>query len=542
MPAEHIRRSKRQAEREAATQAGKRQKLEPQEETTATRGQDTTHAQPSKAQTRHDNPLTSTAFLEGQISPKNLGDGIGHTTGTLTRPRSPSPSTSPAAELLAPPPAKRRRTSPTPPVSNLTRASIEALLPGSAFGHAAPIFKKRHWTIKDEHALRKDWSASDEAELVARGTSDAEVIAWRATASVFGCAPPDLFRYGLRQQRRRGDEEDDNRTFWQAMLRLLVHPFWAGSDVAAPRRALQVAVMHRIGPHGHAQPLAPPWSREEPGFVAWVRELHARRPAAAAGSRESAERRVELAGIAEFRSTAQVNSRWGMRELEAIMGRLAQEASRGYYRPVPAFERFLFMVQVEDVVLVERSLGRMYQGNGDPSEVTTMDYFREYWRKLPDEARKVTEADRQWVLQQKRLAIIGERREALIRHRLREAGGHLHLLDIPPFDPDPDFHLYSEVSEAQLLVIRGQRPPPPAYRWARTLLGRRADSMTLHAYGIMARALGAPTGAAGTLFGDWEDAAAKPVADAPVDGSRNLAGLLFSSHILRIQGGPLGLR
>lgn len=588
MPANDQQKGKRRAGPEATTQPAKRQKRKAQEnETPATRGPNTTHTLPATSQTQKANPPASTALLEGEISPKNFGT-VPKRRGSSSSSTSTSSTTT--TSLLAPPPRKRRRrASPHPPVSGLTRASVAALLPGSAFGHAAPILARRHWTVKDEHALRKaGWTPSDEAALAARlrprdpaarkpGTPvHAEVLAWRAMAALFGCEPPDLFRYGLKLLR---DDDDDSGggekhelfvapRFWPGLLRLLPHPFWGG-DVAALRLALQLAVMHRAGPRGHAGPLAPPWSRVEPAFVQWLRELQALRRGDGDGDgdkvggidgwrreMEDAERRVEVAGVAEFRSRVQVRDRTGMRELDELIEYGARELAGGVVEPVPAYERFLFMVRGEDVEMVTTALNSMYSTSGDDEEevrvivdaaaeagkkqrrkpdLTVVDFFRTYWHGLPERDREVTEADTQWLLEQKRMAIIAERREALIRHRLQAAGDSLDLLDIPPFDPDPDFHLYSYVNEAQLFTIRGRRPPPATYRWAREHLGHRADAMTLHASATMARCLGPTTGAAGLLIdGRVQAPVFNPTGAyfSHVENLRSRPGLLYSSREL----------
>jgi len=521
MSNEYSRKVERRGRPEGTTQAGKRKRLEPHEQILGTQGQNTNGAQlaqtqaQTQTQTQHCKHPSSAAFLEGEISPKNFGEAFGTPSSSSSIPS--------ATDLLAPPPAKRRRSSPTPSVSNLTRASVEALLPGSAFGHAGPIMKKRHWSVKDEQMLRRSWSTADQADLVALGTSYAEVMVWRSAASIYGCTPPDLFRYGLKQSPPR--DADENELFWGALLKLMVHPFWGG-DVAVLRLALQLAVMRRAGRRGHVPPLSPPWSHTEPRFLEWVRESHV----PGADPDVKAEQRAELAGIAQFRSRTHVTNRWGMRELESLLS-WPHEVEGAPDDSLPVFERFLFMLKFEDLRCVESALACMFQGEGN-TDMIPENHFAAYMGRSPANARKVTEADRQAVLEQKRMAVIGERREALIRHHLHLSRDELFLLDIPPFDPDPDFHLYSGATEAQMLAIRGQRPPPATYKWAMKTMGGYGDRMALRACGIMAGAFGRLKGAAGELFELQANVKERIIMmDTPWEARQNLPGLLFSSYI-----------
>lgn len=535
MPPGISQKGKRQAETQGGAPSSKLRKLAPKEVTEPQAGT----AHPTHSSRTHTQQATasssSAAFLEGEISPKNLGGNPG---GGLKRAGSPSANstTSTSGLLFPPPPKKRRRLSPTPPVSGLTCASIEALLPGSTFGHAAHIFKERYWTLKNEKALRKDWSSADETQLLALGTSDAEVMVWRTFTSLYNCTPSDLFRYGLK--RDSPADEKANSAFWQAMLRLIVHPFWGG-DVAALRYGLQLASMSRAGPQGHVRPLAPPWSHTEPQFLDWVRESHATGPRVY----RQAERELELAEVAEFRSTAQVINRSGMEQLEhelrTVIYHLVKQgylSDRGPGSSPPVFSSFLFMLGLDEVLLVEKALSRMHRG---PENEDGPDFLKAWWDTLQGRDREVTAHDVRDVVQKKRMAIIDERREVLIRHHMHATNSRHCLLDIPPFDPDPGFHMYSDVKEAQLLVVRGKRPPPETYRWAKEKLGISGNSMTTYACGIMSQAFGLAESHAGALF----DRKRNRTPVGQVEGThrktrQNLAGLLFSSYIAGWPGQP----
>ena len=499
-----------------ASRAGKRPKLEPdaEEQMPEAEAQPTDpQVQPrgqAQGQTRvltlADHGPISVALLEDQISPKNAEGAAAFAEAALLN-----------STALLPPSPRRRRTSPRPPIRNITKADIEALLPGSAFGHSDFVFAKKYWSVRDERALRKSWSEEDEAALRAQDSvSDAEVHVWIAMGELFQCQPPDLFRYGLKYDAPAGGGD---AAFWERLFRLLPHPMWAG-NIAILRYALQLAVIHRIGTQGHVDPLIPPWSHTEPSFIRWMVESA---PAGGGTQRPWTHHELELAAVAEFRSRVQVQRKTGMEKLDLYMEETSSGAYDQTYLTVPTFERFLFMLEEEDLALLTQALDATYdplvkmQGGGDGKVGSDSDtkeqgagpqrgpnvaeLFKAYWDGLPVERKTPTDGNRKWVADQRRLAIIAERREAMIRHRILAAGeSDVHvLLDIPPFDPDPYYHLYPEVREAQLLVVWGLRVSPSTHQWARGQFGPDTGRLNLWVCEMMARAIGGPIGAAGDL-------------------------------------------
>jgi hypothetical protein len=112
---------------------------------------------------------------------------------------------------------------------------------------------------------------------------------------------------------------------------------------------------------------------------------------------------------------------------------------------------------------------------------TVASTFDAYWNDLTPEEKGDTAAWREEYLAERRLEILAERREAVIRSRIDASWGQsehhfglkhtipLHeveLLDVPPFDPNPNFsHFERFVNEANLRIIRGNWLTPATKSW-----------------------------------------------------------------------------
>jgi hypothetical protein len=150
----------------------------------------------------------------------------------------------------------------------------------------------------------------------------------------------------------------------------------------------------------------------------------------------------------------------------------------------------------------------------DTNPVTVASVFDAYWTSLTPEEKGDTEAWREEYLAERRLELLAERREAVIRSRIDASWGHppqhfglkhtmplrpVELLDVPPFDPNPNFSRFERsVDEVNLRVIRGNwltpatkswfwehatlfswdrpRPPPPQVGWANGGSSSSSDS------------------------------------------------------------------
>lgn len=101
--------------------------------------------------------------------------------------------------------------------------------------------------------------------------------------------------------------------------------------------------------------------------------------------------------------------------------------------------------------------------------VTVHSAFTAYWTPLTPSSRGSTPAHHSAYLDEKRLEILASRREYLIRRRIDPSWSTapaVELLDIPPFDPNPDFGLFAELVNAyNLHVVRGLRAPPAMMEW-----------------------------------------------------------------------------
>jgi hypothetical protein len=101
--------------------------------------------------------------------------------------------------------------------------------------------------------------------------------------------------------------------------------------------------------------------------------------------------------------------------------------------------------------------------------VTVHSAFTDYWTPLSPTSRGVTPASQTAYLDEKRLEILASRREYLIRRRIDphwSTNPAVELLDITPFDPNPDFKLFTQlVNPYNLHVVRGLRPTPEMMDW-----------------------------------------------------------------------------
>jgi len=467
----------------------------------------------------------SQAWLEDQISPK-----------TVVK------QAPPAEEDSGPKKKGTRKPKPPPPdkpsTSNLTWAAVESLLPTSAFGQAHWV-ARRFWTVKEEIELRNAWSKTDELALA---TSHSEVLVSRFIPQLYNCQLADLFRYGLRYIPPAPDKggRATDESFWINLMRLLPHPFFLGK-IEILRYALQAAVCHRTADPSarndavHVDPLVPPWSHREPGYISWLKELRAQYPEGSSGYATKTEEIVEAS---EWRCQVQVESKMWMGELAAIMSQHAEafKAQCGGAAPpgeVDPLEYYLFLLTGQDLTFLElcleafdkqqcrkqEKLARTWQevpglkeqdgeddddddGDDDDTDgedendgedknddeasdegpptyrkgemvmfnaestpssrsptpppprrinvplrpVTVDSSFLKFWVAQTAEAKFVTAEAKTLYKSEKRLAVIAERREALIRHKIGGKVGRADaarvLLDVPPFDPDPDFHLF----------------------------------------------------------------------------------------------------
>ena len=347
-----------------------------------------------------------------------------------------------------------------PKIQGLTAATVEALLPGSAFGHARLILRRGYWSVKDERELRQSWSSEDECELEDTGTSRYEIGVWAVMAEHYRCTPRDLFRYGLRWE---PPDNVANSLFHEALRRLLPHPFFRG-DVALLRAALQLAVMNRVGENNHVHMLGPGWSHKDPSFVAWLDETPPK-------ERDKYWQK-DRARTAEMRFMAQVlrqlcreidTDPYGCRrdrgDLHGWLVIFYRDQLAAMGRTAPKLgdwtEGLLFLLQVVDLEALEWAIDRCYSSSMSLAESQghgVQAYFQSYWARMASESSGDTNTDNYTVGQldsdevkmQKRLAVLAERREALIRIRMHKAKESYRLLDIPPFDPDPGFDLWDE--------------------------------------------------------------------------------------------------
>jgi hypothetical protein len=421
--------------------------------------------------------------------------------------------------------------------------------------------------VKDELELRRSWSAADEAAVV---PSEAEVLVSRHLAALYSGTPrvQDLFRYGLKyispQPHRNGTASDQR--FWVRLLRLLPHPFFMGR-LEVLRYALQQAVWFRTSSlqagDYHVQPFAPPWSHAEPGYVAHLKELQSRYPAGSTGWLIKAK---ELVETAEFRARTQVVGRVGMQELVGVM---AEERARFYPRwpAVPELEKYLFLLEERDVNFLEVCLDRLdavqretqarkalnweeqnfgvsygeipcgeipyveeHRGHRaglefvmDPAaavrekncaiEPITVDgTFARFFRGLGKEETFVTADMKAAYLVEKRMGVLADRREAVIRQRISAKGGRetSMLLDVPPFDPNPDFHLFQgdtgAVELGGLYVVMGVYTTPDISDWLyRQGMGQKEKKPGAAPDSAVARVLGSGADAVVENRGQVED-------------------------------------
>lgn len=511
----------------------------------------------------------SQAWLEDQISPK-----------TVVQPPLP-------AEEASPPKKKgTRKPKPPPPdkpsISNLTWASVESLLPASAFGQASWIHR-RFWTVKEEIELRRAWSEADESCL---SITHSEVLVGRFVTELYGCQLADLFRYGLKyippQPDRNGNPVDD--AFWINLLRLLPHPFFLGK-IEILRYALQGAVYYRTSDFAaqnlHVKPFMPPWSHQEPGYISWLKELRGRYPEGSAGYNTKT---VEIVEASEWRCQTQVENKMWMQELCGIMDELAGPFASRFPAPqeLDPVEHYLFVLTERDLAFLEACLDELDRAQRGCQEqrpltwqelhswkeypegeipyveehrgyhrsdvefslnppapppppakkknvplrpVTVDSSFLEFWASRPAEAKFVAPEAGSLYRAERRLAVLSERREALVRRKIGAKGGREPrvVLDVPPFDPDPDFHLFEQTgrrgsNRAGLMVVRGVYTTPAAAEWLGRWTRRKADEAgtgkTRRNPHREARAVVAPDSAVGRVLGSGY----VPVRDPPVDG------------------------
>lgn len=465
----------------------------------------------------------SRALRADDISPKTI-------------PR-PPPLPTPQQVPPVPPPKKRgRKPKPDPinkpPTAHLTWAMVEPLLPSSTFGTGASIHNRRHWTLKDELALRNAWSDADEAR-VRSTTTEAEFACGVAIPRLYNCQLQDLFRYGLKyihhkpvKAGARGNVPADQH-FWARLYRLLPHPFFQG-NIAVLRYTLQQAVCARFGDFDkHTIPMVPPWSHSEPEFITHLKELRERYPVKSMGYRI---RSHELRATAAFRCLTQIMGKNGMWELEAKMKNEAKYTYKGHLNPpaVPAaeLEKYLFLIQERDLVFLEHCLDELdkqqrhtqekeagewrgtsgHDSSRDSSwseelaggemplgvpgagaslamlhapprsknvpleSITVANSFNKFLDGMSEDEKSVTNEQRQMYLAEKRMAILAARREGLVRKRLGLKNGGV-LLDVPPFDPDPDFQNFPPDPEGLVftqdgfLVVMGVYNVPDVQEW-----------------------------------------------------------------------------
>ncbi|KAH8883822.1 hypothetical protein GQ53DRAFT_830278 [Thozetella sp. PMI_491] len=370
----------------------------------------------------------------------------------LVSPTNPLPPRRPPQVAIPPlpfPPAKRagRRGDFCPKTRHLTAAEVESLLPGSMFDCGRHVMQRGYWSVADEKVLRRSWNWADERVLADVGTPRCEIGVWAIMADLYRCTPRDLFRYGVRWV-PDSERRDDHECFHQVLMRLLPHPFFR-KNLAILRAALQVAVTYRIGEKSHVPPLGPGWSRELPTFVRWLDEIA-----------------PEYRGLSWYRDRSRVaEMRWTTQVLRQLSNNTRDNALvepgpefhgvlAAYYRrlqapvedkPLPRAswtDRILFRVQTVDLYALEFTLNSLFVQW--PGGHTVYEYFANYWATLDQagtgEHERVGPVDRAEVKAQKRLAVLADRREALVRARMHAAGDLYQLLDIPPFDPDPGFH------------------------------------------------------------------------------------------------------
>lgn len=487
----------------------------------------------------------SQAWLEDQISPM-----------TVVQPARP-------AEEASRPKKSTRRTKPPPrdkpSTSNLTWATVESLLPTSAFGQASWI-RRRFWTVKEEIELRNAWSEDDESALC---ISHSEVLCGQFVKQLYGCQLADLFRYGLKYispgPDRKGNPTDE--TFWVNLLRLLPHPFFQGR-IEILRYALQAAIFYRTSDFAadnlHVNPFMPPWSHTEAGYISWLKELRAAYPA---GSSGHTTKTVEILEASEWRCRTQIGSKMWMQELTVVMDTWIDKFDAQFppQHETHPLEYYLFVLTERDLGFIEACLDELdreqrrrqeqraktwqerhrwretyageipyveehrgyhrpdveFQLNPGPEEaaepedpaeknvpllpVTVDSSFLQFWLSQSREAKFVTLEQNALYRAEKRLAVLAERREALIRSKVAGANGGAGagelrtVLDVPPFDPDPDFHLFEEVVARRtqdedgiprpvvpiqpgLMVVSGVYTTPATAEWLAGWRRRKAEA------------------------------------------------------------------
>ncbi|KAB5566980.1 hypothetical protein GE09DRAFT_751828 [Coniochaeta sp. 2T2.1] len=457
----------------------------------------------------------SQAWQEDQISPQSL-----------VPPPTPIPQP-PPPKKTKPPPADKPYVG-----KDLKWKDINARLPSSVFGHTSWI-QRRFWQVKEETELREAWTEEDEKAIA---ISISEVSASRYLQKLYDCELPDLFSYGLKytppSPDPRGFPQDED--FWIRLARLLPHRLFLG-QVFLLRYALQMSVWYRNSRPGtdiglHAWPFLPPWSHTEPGYVAHLRELRAQHPVDSAAY---ATKTAEITQTAEFRCLTQVENASGMMELCQLMGDLCHDFhSRFPSREVEGHELYLFCLTERDLIFLEHCLdeldaqrryiqeqrartwqethGYARRQTDEPQEipyveehrgpyanldapqgreksvpiepVTVDSEFAAFFSSLTREDIYVTNEAMASYRVGKRLAIIAERREAIIRHKLglRGPDEKRMLLDVPPFDPDPDFHLFTDAQQPEdqvaLMVVQGKFVTPRLAGWLKQWLARKAGA------------------------------------------------------------------
>jgi hypothetical protein len=122
--------------------------------------------------------------------------------------------------------------------------------------------------------------------------------------------------------------------------------------------------------------------------------------------------------------------------------------------------------------------------------ITVNSSFLHFWISQPADRKLVTLEAKALYTAEKRLGILARRREALIRQKISARGGRGEvrvLPDVPPFDPDPDCHLFREASggrwfwggdgergsQEAVMVVQGWYTTREMGRWLAWWDGRR---------------------------------------------------------------------
>ncbi|RKU48305.1 hypothetical protein DL546_007810 [Coniochaeta pulveracea] len=411
-------------------------------------------------------------------------------------------------------------------------SEIYPLLPSSTFGSHHTILQHNLWSEKDEQLLRgRSWSRNDELTLL-NTIHPSEVLVAHTIKRLYSCRLQDLFRYGLRRPLH------PTPSFWTSLLHLLPHPYFI-SSLAILRYALQTAILYRFPMGSHTTPLMPPYSGSEPGFLTFLREAQSKYPV---GSSAWETRAEEIVQVAEFRCRIQVHAHitsgrsymgtqdkhdlasilgyrapskpalvpteLGVSEVEKhlffltqwdldtladcldeieIRDRIIQESKKppteaagcSPLSPCSSISEAWVVPAGDDLMHTDHFINKKDHVGTKPG--TVMRTFNKYWTDLPQESKGSTEAYRQEYLVERRLELLAERREAVIRSRIDPSWGQskqqfglrhtnpvseVELLDVPPFDPNPNFREFEDLYDLlNLRVIKGNWLTPATKSW-----------------------------------------------------------------------------